>query len=87
MSDFLAHPLVRDSLLFLFLVVFFGLLEWRWGARRIPWRKVLLADLMALCFFSFVVTRGAYFLNRWVDVRGHWPAAIGEWPFAARLLL
>jgi len=86
-THYLNHPVVINGLLFLFLIVVFSSLEWRWGARRIPWRTVLLADLLALAFYVLVVTRGANYLNHWVYWRGPWPAAIAEWPFAARLLL
>jgi len=86
-TPYLTHPFVIKGLLFLSLVAVFGLLEWRWGARRIPWRTVLIADLLSLIFYVLVVSWVANYLNHWVDVRGPWPVSIREWPFAARLLL
>jgi sterol desaturase/sphingolipid hydroxylase (fatty acid hydroxylase superfamily) len=68
-------------------VVVFGWIEWRWGARRIEWRKVLLADLVSVAFLGLVTQRVAAYLNVWTNVRGPWPAAIATWPFALRLLL
>ncbi len=86
-SKYLFHPAVFGSLIFLLNLGLCGWLESRWGARRIAWRKVLLGDLLAAIFSALVVVQAAQWVNRWVDVRGPWPAAIGGWPFAARLAL
>lgn len=87
MHKYLFYPVVFAGLLLLVHIVVFGLIESRWGARRIAWRKVLPGDALALVFSFFVVVEVARFLNRWVGVRGPWPASIGEWPFWARLVL
>jgi len=81
------RQLVFLCLLFLFQVAVFGWIEWRWGARRIEWRKVLLADLVAVLFFALVVRQAAGYLNGWTGIRGPWPAAIGSWPLPVRLVL
>jgi sterol desaturase/sphingolipid hydroxylase (fatty acid hydroxylase superfamily) len=74
-------------MLFLLQVAFFGFIEARWGARRIDWRKVLLADLIALAFCSFIVRDAANYLNGWTRVYGPWPASTGAWPLPVRLVL
>ncbi|MEJ8854599.1 sterol desaturase family protein [Variovorax robiniae] len=87
MSNLLTNPLALKISVFLFMVALFGLLEWRWGARQIEWRRVLWRDLVAQAFYAFVVVKAAFFLNLWIYWRGPWPEAIGAWPFPVRLLI
>ncbi|MCU4117810.1 sterol desaturase family protein [Variovorax sp. N23] len=87
MSRYLTNPLIFNGLLFVALVLVFGLAERRWRARPIPWRSVLVADIAATLFYVVIVAQAAQFLNRWIAVRGPWPALLGEWPLWARLVL
>lgn len=87
MSRHVSNPFVFYGVLFIGLALAFGLVERLWRARPIPWRSVLLADLLATLFYVVVVAQAAQFLNRWVGLRGPWPAFFGEWPLWARLVL
>lgn len=74
-------------LLILFQFALFGWIEKRWGARRIEWRKIWLADVVALLFCTLIVFRLANYINVRTPVYGPWPDAIKAWPFPVRLLL
>lgn len=87
MHTFVSNPFVFHGALFIGLILTFGLVERRWQARPIPLRSVVLHDVLATLFYVVVVAQAAQFLNRWIGLRGPWPAFFGEWPVWARLLL
>lgn len=87
MSIFVTNPFLFYGILFIGLVLSFGFVELRWGARPMPRRAIVLRDVLAALFYVAVVAQAAHFLNRWIGLRGPWPALLGEWPLWARLLL
>ena len=85
--DVVFHPVVFACGVYCVHVAVFPLIERHWGARRIEWRKVLLGDVLGFLYLSFVSATAAHYLNRWIGVRGPWPASIAALPFLARLAL
>jgi sterol desaturase/sphingolipid hydroxylase (fatty acid hydroxylase superfamily) len=86
MHKYVSNPFIFYGVLFIGLVLTFGLMERRWRARDVPLRSVL-PDLAAALFYVAVVAQAAQFLNQWIGVRGHLPAFLREWPLWARLIL
>ncbi|HEY2979082.1 MAG TPA: sterol desaturase family protein [Burkholderiaceae bacterium] len=85
--DVVFHPVVFACGVYCVHLAVFPLIERRWGARRIEWRKVLFGDVLGFLYLSFVSATAAHYLNRWIGVRGPWPASIAALPFLARLAL
>lgn len=68
-SIFVTNPFLFYGILFIGLVLSFGFVELRWGARPMPRRANVLRDVLAALFYVVVVAQAAHFLNRWIGLR------------------